>query len=58
MMDAEMYGMIPSASTVARDKPPPSVSYRPKNPAAAEFLMKSESAWTLTPGATMCAPTR
>ena len=26
MIEAEMYGMMPSANTVARDKPPPRVS--------------------------------
>ena len=44
MIDAEMYGMMPSAKTVARERPPPRVSYSPKNPAAAEFWMKSASA--------------
>ncbi len=58
MIEAEMYGMMPRAKTVARDSPPPSMSYSPKNPAAAEFRMKSERAWTLTPGAAMCAPIR
>ncbi len=50
--------MMPKAKTVARDNPPPSMSYNPKNPAAAEFRMKSARACTLTPGAAMCAPTR
>ncbi len=45
-----MYGMMPSAKTVARDSPPPRVSYRPKNPAAAEFWMKSARAWHVDPG--------
>ena len=58
MIEAEMYGMMPSANTVARERPPPSASYRPKNPAAAEFWMKSASAVTFTPGAAMCAPIR
>ena len=26
MIDAEMYGMMPSANTVARDRPPPRAS--------------------------------
>ncbi len=50
--------MMPSAKTVARERPPPSASYNPKNPAAAEFWMKSASAVTLTPGAAMWAPIR
>ena len=58
MMEAEMYGMTPSAKTVARERPPPSMSYRPKKPAAPELRMKSASACTFTPGAAMWAPTR
>jgi len=57
-MDAEMYGMIPSAKTVARESPPPRVSYSAKNPDAAEFWMNAARAGTLTPGAAICAPTR
>jgi hypothetical protein len=50
--------MMPSANTVARESPPPRASYSPKNPAAAEFRMKSASAVTFTPGAAMWAPIR
>ena len=50
--------MIPSAKIVARERPPPRASYSPKNPAAAEFRMKSASAVTLTPGEAMWAPIR
>ena len=60
-IDAEMYGMMPSAKIVERERPPPSASYSENSvcvPVPAEFLMKSDSAVTSTAGAVMCAPTR
>src|SRR3990172_2893824 len=59
MMDAEIYGMIPSASIVARDRPPPTnMSYTPKRVCAPWLRTKSLNTWTLTPGVAMCAPAR
>src|SRR5467141_3172861 len=58
-MLAEMYGMIPSAKTVAREKPPPANrSYRLKRVPCPAFARKSARAWTFTPGVAMCAPMR
>ena len=59
MIDAEMYGMIPRASTVARDSPPPTnMSYMPKNVPAPWLRTKSARTWTSTPGVAMWAPPR
>src|SRR5947207_842975 len=58
-MLAEMYGMIPSANTVARPKlPPANRSYRLNSVPCPWFRRKSASACTLTPGVAMCAPMR
>ena len=51
--------MIPSANTVAREKPPPANrSYRLNSVPWPAFFRKSASAWTFTPGVAMCAPSR
>src|SRR6476620_11277076 len=57
-MLAEMYGMIPSANTVARAKlPPVNRLNRPANPPPfCCVLMKSAIATGFTPGAVTCAP--
>src|SRR6185312_591023 len=58
-MLAEMYGMMPNANSVARDRPPPTNrSYRPRSPPACWLLKKSISACVSMPGAVMCEPTR
>src|SRR5438034_9874017 len=58
-MLAEIYGMMPSANTVAREKPPPANrSYRLNSVPCPAFRRKSARAWTLTPGVAMCAPMR
>src|SRR5438876_2378012 len=58
-MLAEIYGMMPSANTVAREKPPPAnKSYRLNSVPCPAFRRKSARAWTLTPGVAMCAPMR
>src|SRR5213594_4831326 len=51
--------MMPSANTVAREKPPPANrSYRLNSVPCPAFRRKSARAWTLTPGVAMCAPMR
>src|SRR2546422_701659 len=51
--------MIPSANTVAREKPPPANrSYRLKRVPCPALRRKSARAWTFTPGVAMCAPVR
>src|SRR5438552_3007048 len=51
--------MIPSANTVAREKPPPANrSYRLKRVPCPALRRKSASACTFTPGVAMCAPAR
>src|SRR4051812_7849393 len=57
-MLAEMYGMIPSANTVARAKlPPVNRLNRPANPPPFCWeVMKSAIAIGFTPGAVTCAP--
>src|SRR5690348_3410510 len=58
-MLAEMYGMMPSANTVARPKlPPANKSYRLNSVPWPWFRRKSASACTLTPGVAMWAPMR
>jgi hypothetical protein len=58
-IDAEMYGMIPSAKTVARDSwPPTNMLYRPSNPPDPWFWKKSLIATTSTPGAVTTDPRR
>src|ERR1041385_8434690 len=58
-MLAEMYGMMPSANTVARPKlPPANRSYRLNSVPCPWFRRKSARAWTFTPGVAMCAPMR
>src|SRR2546425_6436535 len=51
--------MIPSANTVAREKPPPANrSYRLKRVPCPALRRKSARACTFTPGVAMCAPAR
>src|SRR5919197_533895 len=51
--------MMPSANTVAREKPPPANrSYRLNSVPCPAFRRKSASAWTFTPGVAMWAPMR
>src|SRR6266496_4296206 len=51
--------MMPSANTVAREKPPPANrSYRLNSVPCPWFRRKSARAWTSTPGVAMCAPMR
>ena len=59
-MLAEMYGMMPSANTVARDSCAADEQVvQAEQPAAVpDCWKKSVSATTSTPGAVMCAPIR
>src|SRR5437762_369709 len=51
--------MMPSANTVAREKPPPANrSYRLKRVPCPALRRKSARACTFTPGVAMCAPAR
>ena len=57
MIEAVMYGMIPSAKTPRRASPPPeNTDRRPKMPPW--FLSASDSASEFTPGAGMYDPNR
>ena len=59
MIDAVMYGMIPSAKTAIRDRPPPlNVFSRFRMPPPPNCSWMSRTAWTFTPGTGMCAPRR
>ena len=58
MIDAEMYGMIPSANTEKRDSAPPeNMLNRPRMPPCCE--LKSCRSWSGSmPGTGMCVPIR
>jgi hypothetical protein len=58
MIEAEMYGMIPSAKMVTRARlPPENMSTRP-NQLPRFCSKKSMSAWALMPGVGMWLPRR
>ena len=58
MIEAEMYGMIPSANTVARENAPPTnMSYRP-NIVFAWLRNAPAKAAAFTPGVGRCSPSR
>ena len=58
MIDAVMYGMMPSAKTVSRRRLPPLNRSTSPSEEPAWLLKKASSACTLTPGVVMCAPSR
>ena len=57
-MDADMYGMIPSAKTVKRDSAPPDIRFAiPRMPPS--WPLKNCCNWFGSiPGTGMCAPIR
>ena len=58
MIEAEMYGMIPSAKIVSlRRLPPENRSRKPRMPPPC-WRKKDSSAWKLIPGTGMCPPMR
>ena len=58
MIDAEMYGMIPSARIEKRDSAPPENTLnRPRMPPCCE-RNSSSSTLALMPGTGMCVPIR
>ena len=58
MIDAEMYGMIPSAKIEKRDSAPPeNMLNRPRMPPCCE-RKSSSSTDALMPGTGMCVPMR
>ena len=58
MIDAEMYGMIPSAKIVRRRRlPPENRSRNPRMPPPC-WRKKASRARKLIPGTGMCPPTR
>ena len=58
MIDAEMYGMIPSANTVNRDSAPPENRLNiPRIPPCCPWN-SCDSWFGSMPGTGMCAPTR
>ena len=58
MIDAEMYGMIPSAKIEKRDSAPPENTFsRPRIPPCWP-RNSSSSTEALMPGTGMCVPTR
>ena len=58
MIDAEMYGMMPSANTVNRDSAPPENMLNMPSTPPCWLRNRSASASGLMPGTGMCAPTR
>ncbi len=59
MIDALMYGMMPSANTVICDRFwPENMSYSPNRLLWAACVASSCSAFPLMPGVGTCAPTR
>ena len=59
MIDAVMYGMIPSAKTAIRPSPPPlKVFSRLRMPPPPNCSWMSRTALMFTPGTGMCAPRR
>jgi len=59
MIDAVMYGMIPSANRAIRPRPPPEkVFSRPRMFDPPKFSCTSWTAWTSMPGTGTCDPSR
>ena len=59
MIEAVMYGMIPSAKRAMRDSPPPlNVFSRLSTPPPPNCFWTALTAWTSTPGTGMCDPSR
>ena len=59
MIDAVMYGMIPSANSAMRESPPPlNVFSRLRIPPLPNWLWIWSTAWTSMPGTGMCEPSR
>ena len=58
MIEAEMYGMMPSAKIEKRDSAPPENTLnRPRMPPCCD-LNSSSSTWPLMPGTGICVPIR
>jgi len=58
MIDAEMYGMIPSAKIVNRDRAPPeNMLNMPRMPPCCELKRSARTLGSM-PGTGMCAPMR
>ena len=59
MIEAVMYGMMPSANTAIRDSPPPLKTFsRWRMPPAPNWRWICSTAWTSMPGTGMCDPSR
>ena len=58
MIDAEMYGMMPSAKSVKRDSAPPENMLNMSEDAALLRLEQLASTRALIPGTGMCVPIR
>ena len=58
MMEAVIYGMMPSAKIVKRRKLPPLNRSKMPSTEPADCLKSSSSTLVLIPGVGMCAPTR
>ena len=59
MIEAVMYGMIPSAKRAMRDSPPPlNVFSRLRTPPPPNCFWTELTALTSTPGTGMCDPSR
>ena len=58
MIDAVMYGMIPSANTATRPSAPPENRFRKPTTPLAPLLKKLVRAWMFTPGTGTCDPKR
>ena len=58
MMDAEMYGITPSANSEKRSSAPPVNRLNTSTIVPCWLFMNCSSAWGLTPGTGMYVPTR
>jgi hypothetical protein len=59
MIEAVMYGMIPSANSATCPSAPPEKMFRKlRIPPLEKFFWIAATACALTPGAGMCAPSR